>query len=64
MKIGVRPEAGLSVRDPSLLYLFIILATVCQEMAFILFDFEESNTVVVFTCSGVLPMIANARITV
>ena len=35
-----------------------------QEMAFILFDFEESNTVPVFKCSGVLPKVANARTTV
>ena len=33
-------------------------------MAFILLDFEESDTIIIFMCSGVLPMIANARMTV
>lgn len=32
-------------------------------MALILFDFEESDTILIFTCSGVFPMIANARMT-
>ena len=35
----------------------------CRTMALILFDLEESDTILTFTCSGVLPMIANVRMT-